>query len=113
MRSVNDERVFAVGDVASVLPYPRWKAGVFAVRRGLPLTANLRRALAGGALWPLKPQTKFLKLITTGDKYAVASRGPAFSGRALGLAAEGMDRPPVHGEIPERSGDGSRHAGGA
>ena len=67
LRSVNDSQVFAVGDVASVLPYPREKAGVFAVRQGPPLTANLRRALAGEDLLPFKPQTKFLKLITTGE----------------------------------------------
>ena len=112
LRSVNDERVFAVGDVASVLPYPREKAGVFAVRQGPPLTANLRRALAGEDLLPFKPQTKFLKLITTGRQIRRRLAWPAFGGRALGVAAEGLDRPAVHGEVPERSGDGPRHGDG-
>ncbi|MBE0619521.1 MAG: selenide, water dikinase SelD [Burkholderiales bacterium] len=75
LQTVTDPRVFAAGDIASMVDRPLEKAGVFAVRQGPPLTENLRRAVEGRTLKPYRPQKSWLALISTGDRYAVASRG--------------------------------------
>lgn len=80
LQSVTDPAVFAAGDVASLQDRPLEKAGVFAVRMGVPLAGNLRRALAARPLQAYRPQRRWLALISTGDTCAVASRG------ALGFA---------------------------
>lgn len=75
LQSTTDDLIFAAGDISSMVNFPLEKAGVFAVRMGKPLANNLRRLIAGEALHAYQPQSTWLALISTGNKYAVASKG--------------------------------------
>lgn len=65
LRSRSHPQVFAAGDCAS-LPGAA-KSGVYAVRQGPLLAANLLAALRGTALRPYRPQRQSLALLATGD----------------------------------------------
>jgi len=67
LQSITDPRVFAAGDVAAMENFALEKAGVFAVRMGMPLAINLQRAVQGLPLQPYRPQRHWLALISTGD----------------------------------------------
>ena len=75
LQTLTDPNVFAAGDIAAMQNYPLEKAGVFAVRMGQPLADNLRLSVQGRALQAYRPQSSWLALISTGNRYAVASRG--------------------------------------
>ena len=82
LQTLTDPAIFAAGDIAAMQNRPLEKAGVFAVRQGRPLADNLRLSLQGRPLKPYRPQRSWLALISTGNRYAVASRG------ALGFAGD-------------------------
>jgi len=73
LRSPSHPFIFATGDIASMLDHPRPKAGVFAVRQGKPLLQNWRRTFTNEKLINYQPQKRYLALIGTGDKQAIAS----------------------------------------
>lgn len=71
LQSVSHPDVFGAGDCAAVQGRPHAKAGVFAVRAGPILAANVLAAVAGGPLRPHATPARYLALVSTGDRHAV------------------------------------------
>lgn len=74
LQSLSHPFVFAAGDIAAYGD-PRPKSGVFAVRAGPPLAANLRAVCQGQAPQPWQPQQRALYLLSTGQKHALVAWG--------------------------------------
>jgi selenide,water dikinase len=75
LRSTSHAKVFAAGDCATQEGYVHPRSGVYAVRQGPALAANLRAAATDRALMHYRPQPRALALISTGGKHAVAVWG--------------------------------------
>lgn len=96
LQSSSHEFVFAAGDIAQQQGFPRPRAGVFAVRQGPVLFANLRRFLLHKPLKSFRPQTRFLSLLACGEDYAIGCRPgsalPSFSGHWVWRWKDRIDR---------------------
>ena len=124
------EGLFAVGDCAGLeaglgaraaggaeqgLRSPLPKAGVYAVRQGPILAANLRAALEDRPLRRYRPQRDFLALLNLGERRALGGKwGAVASGRAVWRLKDRIDRRFVErfraldqplGSAPEGDGD--------
>lgn len=85
--------VFAAGDVAGIVGHPRPKSGVYAVRAGPVLAANLRLALSGRPLRAYVPQSRALALLGTADGEAIGVYGQHhFAGRWAWHWKQAIDR---------------------
>jgi len=93
LRALGHSHIFAAGDVASWADDPLPKAGVFAVRQGPVLAANLRAAAMGHALTRYRPQTRYLTLLSLGDGHAIGTRnGLVAGGRWVWWLKDRIDR---------------------
>ena len=81
LRSVSHPEVLAAGDCATQQGLERPKAGVFAVRAGPALAANLRAAVSGARLAPHVSKKRYLALLSTGGRHAIGAwNGLSFEG---------------------------------
>lgn len=94
LQSESDPLIFAAGDIAFMAHAPRPRAGVFAVRQAPTLHHNLK-VLAGGtgSLRHYQPQRDYLKLVSVGDRSAVADKwGLRLDGGLLWRWKDRIDR---------------------
>ncbi|WP_338414139.1 FAD-dependent oxidoreductase [uncultured Sphaerotilus sp.] len=93
LQSVSHPEVFAAGDVASRLDRPLPKSGVYAVRAGAALAANVLGRLAGRAPVPWDAPVRTLNLLSLGERSAIAAWGPlAVQGRWVWRWKDRIDR---------------------
>lgn len=75
LQSTSHPEVFVSGDCATLRDAPHPRSGVYAVRHGESLAANLRNLVSGRPLDPYVPQARALVLLSCGSRYAIAQRG--------------------------------------
>ncbi len=93
LQSISHTNIFAAGDIASQIDFPRPKAGVFAVRAGPVLKDNLKLYLLQRPLKHFMPQRRFLSILACGERSAIASKGNlAFHGKWVWHWKDRIDR---------------------
>ncbi len=93
LRSVSHDKVFAAGDCSTMEGNKRPKAGVWAVRAGMLLADNLRRAAQSRSLDSWRPQRNALVILGLGGGKAVAWRnGIAIQGHKAWWLKDRIDR---------------------
>lgn len=94
LRVAGFPNLFAVGDCATIAEAPnRPRAGVYAVRAGPVLLANLSRSSTGRPLVPYRPQGDFLRLLSLADGTAIGMKwGVTLQGAAVGWLKDRIDR---------------------
>ncbi|MDP2022946.1 MAG: hypothetical protein Q8L16_18870, partial [Hydrogenophaga sp.] len=75
-QSPSHANVFAAGDVCARADRPHAQSGVYAVRAGPPLAANLLAAHEGQSLKAHHPPANTLNLLSCGAGHAIATWGP-------------------------------------
>lgn len=109
------EDIFAAGDCAHLTHAPRPKAGVFAVRAAPILAHNIAARCAGRPTKPFMPQRDYLKLVSLGDKSAVAEKfGLSLSHPLLWRLKDRIDRKFMRGlqDLPVMTGLNAPLCGG-
>ncbi|WP_270373736.1 selenide, water dikinase SelD [Marinicauda sp. Alg238-R41] len=93
LRSLSHPHILAAGDIAHLSHAPRPKAGVYAVRAGRALHANLTAILSGGDPRAFRPQRDYLKLVSLGERRAAGEKwGIALSAGWLWRWKDRIDR---------------------
>ncbi|MEL7044169.1 MAG: selenide, water dikinase SelD, partial [Pseudomonadota bacterium] len=111
LQSVTRPEIFAAGDIATQRRHPRPKAGVYAVRQGPVLASNLAAFAVGQPLQQHRPQTRFLSLLSLGERRAVAERhGLSLAGDWVWRWKDRIDRAFMQrfSDLPDSSMEGMR-----
>lgn len=75
LQSVEDDRIFAVGDCADIEGERLPRLGVFGVKAAPILVSNLIAAAGSQPLSVYEPQSRYLAVLNMGDGYGLALRG--------------------------------------
>lgn len=74
LRALGRDDVFAAGDTIAFEPRPIPRSGVYSVRAGPVLAANIRASLTGRPLRRYRPQSDALYIVSAGGRHAIATR---------------------------------------